>query len=282
MWPATSRVDPEDALRRMTRAFRSPAFAILKSTRRNRACPCKTCHCLKWRRFGRPQSGNKKGMKPAFLLALPCVFLASCVYAQTDAGTPTVAPNHTQTLPIPSKSTQAAPGQSGQLLTPRDTYKVGRTVPVQFVVANNGKTSVAYNFPTGQQYDITAAGTDNKVVWNWSKGKIFTQGISRLALQPGQKQIFTVTWSGKNDAGKPVPPGAYTLTGRLLSNNGPAITGSLVVNNGPAITGSLVVNNDPDPNNMGHATHTPADTGAVRQVDVLPPVTATKTVTLTK
>ena len=141
---------------------------------------------------------------------------------------------------------------------------------MQFIVANNSKTLVAYNFPSGQQYDVTAAGADNKVVWDWSKGKTFTQGISRLALQPGQKQIFLVTWNGKDDAGKPVPPGSYTLTGRLLSNNG------------PAITGSLVVNNDPDPNNMGHATHTPADTGAVRQIDVLPPVTATKTITLTK
>lgn len=49
---------------------------------------------------------------------------------------------------------------------------------------------------------------------------------------------------------------------------------------GTAITGSIVVNNDPDPMNVGRPTRMPADSGAARQVDVTPPVSATKTITL--
>jgi hypothetical protein len=41
-----------------------------------------------------------------------------------------------------------------------------------------------------------------------------------------------------------------------------------------------LVNPDPDPTNMGVTTNTPADTGAVRQVDVTSPVSASKQIAI--
>ena len=48
----------------------------------------------------------------------------------------------------------------------------------------------------------------------------------------------------------------------------------------PAITGSLIVDPDTDPNNTGFPTRSPAENGAVRQVDVTPPITASTTLAI--
>ncbi len=205
------------------------------------------------------------------MLPLAFVCLAACLAAlpagaQTGAGTPGPSNNSPQNAPIPLKIVQPTPDQAGTLTADRDAYAPGQPVHLTFTVSNGSKKPVVYNFASGQQVDFTVNDPKGGSVWDWAKGRVFTQAITRLPLAPGGRIAFHAVWNGRDASGHVAAPGPYTLNARLTSNNG------------PAITGSVVVNNDTDPNNMGMPTRTPAENGVVRQVDVLPPVTASKTI----
>ncbi len=103
-------------------------------------------------------------------------------------------------------------------------------------------------------------------IWKWSQGRKFSRLLTSFDIDPGKKKVITVTWNGRDAQGHPVPPGTYTLKATLTSNNP------------PAVTGGIIVNTSTDPNNMGLQQRSPVETGAVRQVDVTPQVTATTTV----
>ncbi len=208
-------------------------------------------------------------MKPVSASVMVCFAALSLpALGQTGAGTPPLTNPSAQNSPIPLKLVLPTADQSGTLLVSTVHPKPGQPIALSFVVANKTNKPVAYNFPTGQKFDITATDTKGAVVWAWSKGQVFTQNISRLSIPAGGREAFAAVWNGRTNAGRPVPPGDYTLHARMTSNTG------------TAITGSILVNNDPDPMNIGRPTHTPADSGAIRQVDVTPPITASKTITI--
>lgn len=203
------------------------------------------------------------------LLVIPCLALAALpTLTQTGAGTPPISNSSALDKPIPLKLLLPHSDGSGTLLVRAKNPQPGRAVPITFVVTNTSKKPVVYNFPTGQKFDITVNDSKGTLVWTWSQGKVFTQNISRLSIPPGKRASFPAVWNGRDSMGHPVPPGDYTINARTTSRTG------------TAITGSFVINNDPDPTNIGRPTRTPADSGAARQVDVTPPVTASQTITI--
>ena len=207
-------------------------------------------------------------MKPAFLLAVAglCALGALPLLAQTDAGTPPINPNNTGSLPDALKVTPAA--QPGTLTVGKPQIKSGQSVRITFQVVNTSSKAVIYNFSTGQRFDVTATNAAGTAVWNWAANKRFSQNLASLSLPPGKSLTYRVVWNGRDLSGHPVPPGPYTLSAHLTSDNR------------PAITGGVVVNTDPDPTNMGQSTRTPADSGAIRQVDPAAQVSAKATVTI--
>ncbi len=186
--------------------------------------------------------------------------------AQTAAGTPPLNSNSippiSQTLKLPGSA------QPGTLTVQRDTYRPGQAVRMTFRVLNTSSKAVTYNFGSGQRFDVTAANAAGTVLWDWATGKLFNQNLSSLSVAPGKALVYNAVWNGRDAAGHPVPPGVYTLSAHLMSDNQ------------PAITGGVVVNTDPDPTNMGIPTRTPADAGAIRQVAPAAQVSAKTTVTI--
>lgn len=205
-------------------------------------------------------------MKPAVLLFAAAAFAFSALpaLAQTDAGTPPINPNNNGSLPNALKVTP--PAQPGTLTLGKPQIKSGQPVRMTFTVVNTSGRPVTYNFSTGQRFDVTAANAAGVAVWNWAAGKRFSQNLSSLSLPPGKSFVYRPVWNSRDLSGRPVPPGAYTLSAHLTSDNR------------PAITGGVIVNTDPDPTNMGHSTRTPADSGAIRQVDPAAQVSAKATV----
>lgn len=204
-------------------------------------------------------------MKPALLTAAALLALGALpVLAQTDAGTPPINPNNNGSLPDALKVTPSA--QPGTLTLSKPQVKSGQPVRLTFQVVNTSGKPVTYNFSTGQRFSITATNTAGMVVWNWAANKRFSQNLSSLSLPPGKSFVYHAAWNGRDLSGHPVPPGAYVLQAHLTSDNR------------PAITGGVVVNTDPDPTNMGESTRTPADSGAIRQVDPAAQVSAKATV----
>ena len=208
----------------------------------------------------------KTSLFPACALTLT---LCVPVFAQGDAGTPALTPSAPLNRPIPQKLIlPTGSDQTGMLTTDKPGYQPGHAVAITFTVMNPTKSAVNYDFPTGQKFDISILDTKGTIVWQWSSGQKFTQGISRISLAAGQKLTYNTIWNGRDTAGKTVAPGLYSINARMTSTTG------------TQITGGVVVNPDTDPSNMGVPTVTPADTGAVRQVETNPPVTASKQIAI--
>ena len=206
-------------------------------------------------------------MKPVFfVLAAAGMFAALPALAQTGAGTPPLNPNAIPQIPQTLKVTP--PAQPVTLTTQHGTYKSGQPVRMTFQVVNTSGKAVTYNFGSGQRFDITAASAAGTQVWDSASGKLFTQNLSSLSVAPGKALVYHAVWNGRDASGRPLPPGVYTLSAHLTSDNQ------------PAVTGGVVVNTDPDPTNMGIPTRTPADAGTIRQVAPAPPVSAKTTLTL--
>lgn len=210
-------------------------------------------------------------MKP-YTLLLPGLAILSFsvpVGAQSDAETPPLTPNSNTSAPLPQVLYLSGndPVQ-GHIATDKPRYQRGQSVHIRFSVVNTSKKAVTYNFPSGQKYEMTVKDAQGAEVWEWSKGQVFTQNLTAVTFLPGKTVVYTILWNGADQAGRKVKSGVYTLTARLNSRNH------------PAVTGGSVVNTDRDPNNMGFPTQTPTDTGAVRQVDTTPTVTADKTITI--
>ncbi|MBV9851592.1 MAG: hypothetical protein JO250_18135 [Armatimonadetes bacterium] len=205
------------------------------------------------------------------ILALSVSALALVVPALAqDAGTPPATNSAPVNRPIPGKVLIFPPKDTGagSLKTSRSSYRPGQPVRFTFTIANPTSKTVNYDFATSQQFDITVSDAANTQVWDWAQGKMFAQMITHVGLRPGQKKSFTAVWNGRDAQGHPIAPGVYNATARMTSSNR------------PAITGGVVVDNDTDPNNMGFPTRSPAENGAVRQVDVNPPITASTTVAI--
>ena len=210
-------------------------------------------------------------MKPhmPLLSSLAAFCLAAPLLAQGDAGTPPLTPNSNTNAPLPQAL--HLPGSDlvqGRLTTDKSRYRRGQPVHIRFSIVNSSKKDVTYNFPTSQKYDLTVKDAHGVAVWDWAEGQVFSQNLTAVTIHPGKTVVYTLLWNGTDQARRPVKSGAYTLSVRLTSQNY------------PAVTGGVVVNNDRDPNNMGVPTQTPADTGAVRQVNTTPPVSADATIVI--
>lgn len=210
-------------------------------------------------------------MKPDMLLlsGLAALSLAAPLLAQGGAGTPPLTPNSNTNAPLPQ--VLRLPGSDpvqGRVATDKPRYRRGQSVHIRFSVVNTSKKAVTYNFPTSQKYDLTIKDARGVEVWDWAKSRVFSQNLTAVTLPPGKPVVYILLWNGADQAGRNVKPGVYTLMARLTSQNR------------PAVTGGVVVNNDRDPNNMGMPTQTPADTGAIRQVDTTPPVSVSKMIVI--
>ena len=204
-------------------------------------------------------------MKPVpLLLSALLTALALPAAAQNSAGTPPLTPN--MAVPLPQALKLPGSSQPGTLTTNQSQYKSGQPVRIAFRVVNTSGKPVTYNFGTGQRYDITVSNAGGTQIWSWSHGRLFSQNLSVIHLNPGKPLVYTAVWNGRDLSGRPVAPGTYTLEAHLTSNNR------------PAITGGVIVNTDPDPTNMGQPTRTPAESGSIRQVAPAAQVSAKTTV----
>ncbi|MBI3696579.1 MAG: hypothetical protein HY238_17280 [Acidobacteria bacterium] len=97
------------------------------------------------------------------------------------------------------------PARSLPLLTARLTIRNTSALPLSLL------------FNSGQQYDLTIRNESGQEVFLWSLGKLFTQGLTRLDLSPGEKTFLIETLLGDR-SGKTFPEGRYTVEGWLTTS----------------------------------------------------------------
>lgn len=134
----------------------------------------------------------------------------------------------------------AAPGSPplppGKLLpvtvtvaTDKKMYGVGDTITFTLTVKNGTKQALSLRFSSGQRYDFklfdakTPAGArpdTGKLLWQWSRGRMFFQMISSEKLEPGKTLTFSDKYEFKPTPGqtvKPLAAGKYALVGILTT-----------------------------------------------------------------
>lgn len=72
----------------------------------------------------------------------------------------------------------------------------GRDHGLAFVVTATNRLDVplALRFRNGQWCDVSVVGADGAPVWRWSAGKVFTQAIRDVLLDPGEAREVRLEW----------------------------------------------------------------------------------------
>jgi len=74
----------------------------------------------------------------------------------------------------------------------------------------------------GWAFEATVRGGDGREVWRRSPGRL-AGTADELVLGPGGHADFTAAWDLRDGEGRPVPPGEYRVSGRLLGEDGSAL-----------------------------------------------------------
>ena len=118
----------------------------------------------------------------------------------------------------PSPSHPYDPARRG---TVRDTIaatldiRVGEDVKFNLHVTNSSPKRVELRFPSGQTHDLVVLDQQEREVWRWSRGRMFTQAMQNKMLSSSDTLTFTETWH-------PEHAGSFTVVASLLSQNYPA------------------------------------------------------------
>ncbi|MCL6561089.1 MAG: peptidoglycan-binding protein [Firmicutes bacterium] len=100
------------------------------------------------------------------------------------------------------------------LTTDKAVYRRGEPVVITLTKTNVTGESITLRYRTGQRFDFLARrGEDGQVVWRWSRGRVFTQVTGRVTLAPGESQVFEAIWDQRNNRGRQVAPGMFTIAG---------------------------------------------------------------------
>ncbi|MHB8841756.1 MAG: BsuPI-related putative proteinase inhibitor [Candidatus Aquicultor sp.] len=89
------------------------------------------------------------------------------------------------------------------------TAKQGDLLHFGIFIENLDSKLRELSFTSSQKFDIRVQDKTGRTVWTWSDGKMFTQMLETITLDPHEKTSFTATWSMVDSQGKTVKPGHY-------------------------------------------------------------------------
>jgi hypothetical protein len=109
------------------------------------------------------------------------------------------------------------------LSTDKTTYKTSEPITFTITARNASKAVQNLSFSSGQSYDIMVrpqGQSEADPLWQWSRGRMFTQAVRDITLNAGEQKTWTTTWLQTASAGGFVPRGEYTVSARLAVNGG--------------------------------------------------------------
>lgn len=87
----------------------------------------------------------------------------------------------------------------------------GGTFSLTLVVRNLSGKPFTWTSPSVQTYDFVAYDKSGNEVWRWSKGMVFIQIVTRIAINPGDSKVYKVAWNTDGTAA-----GLYAIRGWFL------------------------------------------------------------------
>jgi len=126
-------------------------------------------------------------------------------------------PTHTppSTRPV---VTRTFDGVEYTLSLNKSVYRLGEQIIIRFRKKNILKVPLTLTYRTSQKVDFRIT-RDDRLIWQWSQGRVFTQAITTDRLQPGEEIVYREVWNQRAD-GIITRPGVYRLTGWNLATPG--------------------------------------------------------------
>jgi len=108
---------------------------------------------------------------------------------------------------------KAGGGVDVQVTFAPDPLRAGAAVTFTVTVTNGTSTPLALTFPTGQRADVTLS-KGGTVVYQWSRGLMFTQMVGHVEVPAGGQESFALESRGFD-----VPAGTYRLHAVVTASN---------------------------------------------------------------
>ncbi len=96
----------------------------------------------------------------------------------------------------------------------------GEPVALRLVLRNRGTTPQRLQCPSARTHDVSILAPGGRELWRWSRGRMFAQMMTDVAVGPGESREFRVTWDQRTSEGTPVPAGRYEAQGSIPALGG--------------------------------------------------------------
>lgn len=114
------------------------------------------------------------------------------------------------------------------LRTDKPSYGLGETVGFEYAIRNDTNQALRYSFTSGKQFDLWVL-CDGGECYRLSKHMFYSQALTSLTLGPGDTKTYRAGWDQKDNSGKQVGPGTFTVYAQLTpSDNAPQPTSARV------------------------------------------------------
>jgi len=153
-------------------------------------------------------------MRHCFLWLMVCGLLIGVLAAACDSDGDDGGPGPTSTgVASPTATGPPFPfeGPIGIDLTTYGTFH-NQGEPVRLTIAVAVSEPITLYYRTTQRYDIVVADEAGNEVWRWSKDKAFGEVVEQVRLETNGVLTFDESWDQRDNNGKPVAPGNYTVT----------------------------------------------------------------------
>lgn len=108
-------------------------------------------------------------------------------------------------------------GLKTDLFSDEKTYTKGQKVKMTILAKNTGKETITLPLPSAKQFDFVVRNAKGQEVWRWSSGKLFITMYQSMIFALREEKKFEYIWNMKDNNGKPVPKGTYTIEGCIAT-----------------------------------------------------------------
>jgi hypothetical protein len=99
----------------------------------------------------------------------------------------------------------------GLFETTLETAASDEKIQISFSLKNIAGKMQQISYGSGQQYDIWVYNEQNEEIYTWSNNKAFTEALIVRELGETGELTFKENWTLKDNQGKSIPPGKYTI-----------------------------------------------------------------------
>ena len=97
-------------------------------------------------------------------------------------------------------------------------YKSGEIVRFTISACNTSDAAQSVSFASGRNFDLLATRVlDTKIIWRWSKGKVFSRNFRTVSFAPGETKTYEATWDQKLADDLPAGRGRVQITSELAT-----------------------------------------------------------------